>query len=416
MLAASFVVVDLLFVNVNQSSLAPQYASALTPSDAAAVAALAGDGRVLVVDPRLADGLGLARIGAPDLGVPDRLPEAGGYGSLMWGPYAAATGTHTQDGALPAALGNGTFSDLGVSAMLTLPSQLVVTGTGSSANRLQVGPETPVRRWFGQQVDVSELELSGGPFPGPAPAPASLQALAATVHLLGSGGTVEPARAQIHLVVGAVSISFATPVPAFGMTIGGLGATPLTIAEPVVRAGDRATFVTAGPLAAALGAVGWAEVGSVGGFSAFVNRRAAAPFTLSSPGSSWTVVSSDEWTGAVSVRVTTTEPATLVRSTAAVPGWQATVAHDGRLSTSGVGRHGLVQQVVVPAGASTVTFFYVAPGWSAGQLAALGGVVVIAALVVADVVVLRRRRRLAKAGAGAGDGLSADGAPSPGPA
>jgi hypothetical protein len=400
LLVVSLVVVDLLLMNINQSSLAPQNRSALTPSDGLAVAALAGSGRVLVVDPRLVDGLGLDRIGAPDLGVLDRLPEAGGYGSLMWGPYASATGTHVQDGAAPQGFTSGTFSALGVTALLTLPSQLVGPVSSTSHPALEVGPRASVRRWFGEQVDVSGLVLD---LAGSA-SPSSVRSLAGSVRLIGPGGLIAT-QGRTRLAADEVSIRFAPPVPAFGISLGGSQVTgAVAITEPQVRASSGTSFATDGPLAAPVGAAGWVEVDGVGGFSAFVNHAAAAPFTVASPGASWKVVSSDPWTGAVSVEVTTSQAASLVRSMAAVAGWQATIAHDGRSSVADVRRHGLVQQVTVPAGESTVTFVYVAPGWGDGQLVALGGTLVLLGLAVADVVALRRRKRAGAKATGAPEG------------
>ncbi|MGH9296144.1 MAG: hypothetical protein ACRD0B_12495, partial [Acidimicrobiales bacterium] len=66
---AALVIVGLLIFDVNQSSLAPLKAAFLSPSRlvAARVAELAGGGRALVADPRLADGHAVDRVGGPDL-------------------------------------------------------------------------------------------------------------------------------------------------------------------------------------------------------------------------------------------------------------------------------------------------------------------------------------------------------------
>jgi hypothetical protein len=94
-----------------------------------------------------------------------------------------------------------------------------------------------------------------------------------------------------------------------------------------------------------------------------------------------------------SVQVTTSQPAWLVRSVADVPGWRATVSSAGHVSDIGVESDGLVQRVRVPAGTSTVTFFYVAPGWHEGQIVAFGGALGFVGLIVAGLVSGRRRRR-----------------------
>ncbi|MGA8682447.1 MAG: hypothetical protein WB592_18360, partial [Acidimicrobiales bacterium] len=59
----------------------------------------------------------------------------------------------------------------------------------------------------------------------------------------------------------------------------------------------------------------------------------------------------------------------------------------------------LVQSVALPAGTSTVTFFYVAPGWTAAQALALAGGLASAALLLAPAVGRPRRRRISAAGA-----------------
>ncbi len=136
-----FVLADLALFAVNQSSLAPAPASELAPRGPleSRLAALAGHGRVLILDPQLSNGRSLAQVGGPDLGVLAGLAEAGGYSSIMWGPYSTSTGTHTEDGASLAALANGTFASLGVRAVLVSPSPGRGRGAGAE-NRHDPGP------------------------------------------------------------------------------------------------------------------------------------------------------------------------------------------------------------------------------------------------------------------------------------
>jgi hypothetical protein len=122
--AAILVIVDLAVFSANQSSLVPTHVASLSPAHAQALQALIGEHRYLVIDPSLKDGAALEAVGAPDLGVAADLPAADGYGSLVWGPYDAATGTHQQDAALPKAFTDGTFRSLGVSVVLVQPSAL----------------------------------------------------------------------------------------------------------------------------------------------------------------------------------------------------------------------------------------------------------------------------------------------------
>jgi len=405
-LVAALVVVDLLLFDVNQSSLAPEYASALSPTERATVASLAGaGGRYLVVDPRLSDGLALDHLGAPDLGVVDQLSDAGGYGSLTWGPYAAATGTHNQDAVTAAALADGTLTALGVRVLFTLPSQLVTTGAAAvSGVTVQAGAR--LVRWFGAPVAVRSVTITVAK--GSAGA-AAIRQLAGSCQLLGSGGA--PVTTAPPLLVAqpglGIRVGYAAPVTATGLACGGNAwRASIEIAEPLVQPALGPAFTTSGPLAAAVGAGGWVEVGGVGGFSALVNHAAAAPYRLTTAGGSLQLLASDPWTGSAAVRVSSPAATSLVRSVADVPGWQATVLHSGRLVPVSLQQDGLVLRLDLPAGTSVVTFHYVAPGWRSGQLLALAGVLACAGLILAPVVARRRRR----------GGFSAPGARCPPPA
>ena len=394
----TLVVVDLLCFDANQSSLAPAYSSALGPPEQTSVQALTRGGRFVVVDPRLDDGVALDRLGAPDLGLRSLLPDASGYGSLMWGPYAVATGTHAQDGLRTAALDDGTLDSLGVKAVFTLPYELVApvangagrgAGTGPLWNLSSISAST---RWFGSPVGVVAVKLS---LPAPN-APAVLSNLAATLRLTETGGQAAREEGVVTLSSRTALITFKPPVRAIGLRLGGPGLKrAVSVGEPAVTTAATGTFTTSGPLAAALSAPRWVEVGPVGSFSAFVTERDAPLFSLSAVGATWHVISSSQWTGATSVEIDSPRAATLTRSVAAIPGWQAVLDQDGRARTLTVGKSGLVQVVQVPAGISVVKFAYVAPGWAAGQLIAGVGALVFAGLGAAAVAGRRRRIRWA---------------------
>ncbi len=84
----------------------------------------------------------------------------------------------------------------------------------------------------------------------------------------------------------------------------------------------------------------------------------------------------------------------LVRSTAYLPGWRASArnATTGATTTLSVQRHGLIQQVVVPAGDWVVHFHYHAPYIEWGLSSSLvGGAVVI--VIVSYLVADERRKR-----------------------
>jgi hypothetical protein len=284
-LAVALVIVDLVVFDANQSSLAPIRAEAIAGPTAAdrTLARLVGTGRYLVIDPSLNGGPALDEVGSPDLSVLGGIPSAEGYGSLTWGPYAAATGTHSQASVLPAALSNGVFASLGVNLVLVWPEIL---------------------------------------------------------------------HDSRHVA-----------------------------------------------LARALEGVGWVAVGRVGGFLGFRSHVSALPFG----GSPVQVLSSSPWTGAATVLVSAAGPTTLVRSMAAIPGWQATErpagSHSGTARLVPVRPDGLVQSVRAPAGRTVVTFSYVPPGWHEAQWAALAGALGclllagLGAVPVAGLASRSRRRR-----------------------
>ncbi|MGO8874348.1 MAG: hypothetical protein ACLQNG_01075 [Acidimicrobiales bacterium] len=393
LIVAALVVVDLVGFDINQSSFAPEYASALSPADGAAVAALAAPGRYLVIDPHLLDSRALDGIGAPDLGVVDALADAGGYGSLLWGPYSAATGTHTQDGASLAAVADGTFAALGVRALLVLPSELVTAGAPPPAGPV-IRAGAAALRWFGTTVAVASVTLRATA----GASPAALRALGGAFTLLANGGRPIATAGSELASEGELTVAYPAPVLAAGLEIrASPAASGLELSEPLVRPAHGPAFSTGTPLSLAVAAGGWVQTGELAGFDV-LTKVAAPPFEVTAAGASVTLVAGDVWTGSASVTVRTPRTAELVRSVAALPGWRATLEHAGRLSEVPVRRHGLVQSIDVPAGDSTVTFFYVAPGWALAQVVALLGALGCAALVLAPAVA-RRRRRLSGGGA-----------------
>lgn len=383
------VLVDLVLADVNQTSYAPVRDYALQPANQAIVAQKEGDGRYLVVDPLLRNGSGLESVGEPDLGVIDKLRDAGGYSSLAWGPYADATGTHVQDGLLPSAITNGTLSQLGVTTLFAVESQVITRVTGATDPTFEMPAGSHVLRWFGSNFMVSDVTLYSA-----TATPKALRQLGFSLTLFGYGQTPISTQRSMTGVSHEVTVHFPTPVRAMGLQLGGSAlTTSVTLAEPVVQPQGQTPFLTAGPLTSALGAAAWVELGDVGGLATFVNPQAAPRYSVATSGAVVKAISSNPWTGGASVQVTTSQPTWLVRSVADVPGWRATVSTAGHVSEARVERDGLVQRVHLPAGTSTVTFFYVAPGWHEGQIVALGGAFGVAGLILAAIVGGRRRRR-----------------------
>ncbi len=419
---AALVVMDLALFTVNQSSLAPTYARTLSVDNrlrAELAARLSDGGRFLVVDPALSAGIALDRVGAPDLNVLSSLASAQGYGSLTWGPYASATGTHSQNDLYPEALRTGVFDSLGVRVLLTVPGELSVprtaaataapspgtlpglggpsiAGDGTVPSPIALGPGRTASRWFGRTLEVTMVTLV---FSGAPPSQPGLAPLGSAVRLIpaGAGRSIVPTRTVEVRGSHDAEVFFPTPSASIGLVTGNPLSTPVRIAAVSVTTAGGSSFGLDGALTADLTAPHWLAAGRIGPFVVYDNTRARGPFWVAGSGASARgrfavrVLEASPWTATETVSVTSSGPATMVRSVADIPGWRATEDHDGRTFATPVRRDGLVQSISVPAGTTIVTFTYAPPGFRAGLvLFALG---ILGMLVLAIGVVTRASRR-----------------------
>jgi hypothetical protein len=170
---------------------------------------------------------------------------------------------------------------------------------------------------------------------------------------------------------------------------------PPSYVEPPTTAGGSRSVDTA--LQAALAAPRWRRTGTIGEFAVFTNTRARGrawlqPMAASAGGASGSVTvqrvgTQDEETD----RVRSNDPVRLVRSVAYADGWSAELrTADGSVRSVPVRRLGLVQSAAVPAGVTTVTWTYHAPGLRAGLVLTL---LALALLLTLGVVVGVRRAR-----------------------
>ncbi|HUZ20176.1 MAG TPA: hypothetical protein VMU75_06380 [Acidimicrobiales bacterium] len=384
----AIVLCDLVLSTVNQSSFAPVRVSRVESPNvlSGALARVVGpSGRFLVVDPGRLGGAALDQVGPPNLNVFTGVASAQGYGSLTWGPYAAATGTHGQDVADADAIAGTTFDALDVRALLALPGSFQAP---APSGPVELAARAATSRYFGQRVHVAAVELDT---PSPPSEPAGgLARLARRVRLL-EAATGRPVAAAPVVVPGSggrITLRFGGSPAA-----GGLELPPSTgqvaSVRVVVRTSDGATFSPTGPLAAAASGPHWRPAGTIGPYAVLVDTRARGLFSFlpagpgaAAPGTA-RVVASSPYTPTERVAVRSARAAVLVWSEAALPGWRALVAAGGRASAAPVRRAGLVQEVDVPAGRSEVTFTYTAPGLTLGLwLAAVGcaGIVALLAL------------------------------------
>ena len=271
--------VDLLLFSANQSSFAPLRASSLDSPNASsrALARIVGPaGRFLVVDPGRLGGAVLDQVGAPNLNVFTGVASAQGYGSLTWGLYAEATGTHGQDVADPAAIAGTTFDALDVRALLALPGSFQAP---VPSGPLTLAARATTSRYFGQRVHVVAVEL-GSASASAAPAGA-LAGLAREVRLL-DAATGRPIVA-VPLVVpgpgGGVTLRFAGSPAAGGLVLPAADGLPASV-RVAVRAADGATFSPTGPLAAAASGPHWRLDGTIGPYAVLLDTRAGGRFLV----------------------------------------------------------------------------------------------------------------------------------------
>ena len=189
-------VVDLLVFTANQSSLAPVRVGELGPPhqlERELARAVGANGRFLVVDHFRVGGVELNDIGAPNLNVFTKIPSVQGYGSLTWGAYADATGTHGQNRAAPAAFATDVFDSLDVRALLVLPWAFRTDVTPANPGLVSLAASAPTTRYFGGTVDVTSIEISTN-FGG---ARSVLGSEARAIRLLGAQGRHAPSRVVV---------------------------------------------------------------------------------------------------------------------------------------------------------------------------------------------------------------------------
>ncbi|HLI14502.1 MAG TPA: hypothetical protein VKV23_00410 [Acidimicrobiales bacterium] len=383
-LLVALALVDLVTFWANESSFAPTPARALGRANALerSLARLVGpEGRFVVDDPARAGGLALDELGAPDLNVLYRLHSAQGYGSLAWGPYARATGTHGQDVVSPAALAGRVADELDVRALLALPGSFEVPA--GEGRPIPLAPSAATVRYFGRREDVVGVRLA---WPRASRGTADgLAALARRTRLL-------TARGRLLAPLGP-----GTPGPGAAVSerFGGEAAVGLVLPPDrgrvrVVVETPRRAFSPSGALAAAVAPPHWRPGPPIGPYATFLDTRAIGHLAAVALGRSrptaelsWHDLGARE-----TVEARAAAAFLLVRSVADLPGWHAEV--DGRPVR--IRRFGLVQAVRLPAGRSSVTFLYTAPGSELGAALAGAGWAALVALAAGDWLATRRRR------------------------
>jgi hypothetical protein len=422
---AVFVVVDIGWIaGTSQLVKTPPNAvlSGTAPVERYVSAHLAPGGRFDLYDPQ---GYTTGSAGAnavPDYNILAGLPSVGGYGSIVNATYNSLTETHSAADLDIASLGAGKLNDLSLQDILTAPDYflLPVSGALSDPGSLQ-----PVSERVGQDpvfalgFQSHFAENAYPPYPGPR---GELRAGQESTWFLGE--TLDPNRASVLLTgdtshgaeirfgkIGAHGVTrwgptVRTPGGALSVTGPLPGGDAVGLAVQVVSGRlpphqavvwvARRPYELDGSLSLAIQPGLWRQQGSVEDLTLFVRTR--PPMTLhalgATPGPAPTFEILADSANTETVRVRTAGPITVVRQVAWDSGWHASVSADGGPAVSvPVGRHGLVQQVRVPAGTDVVRFGYSPHHWLVASLLSEGSSLFLAVLLVGTLIRWRRRRR-----------------------
>ena len=383
------------------------------------IAALHLWGRFAVYDPGLLDPSELAAMGVPDTNVLDGTWSVQGYGSIVDGPYAVATGVHGlsgqgQDVFSPRAAADGVLDSLSTQAVLApsrylrtqplrtqhLPTQHLRTrprngrdlGTGSGrslAGDRQLQRDVQTTWFLGTPLLVrsARIRIATTSTPG------HDAAGGIRIGLLSVGGHVDWARArrttQEHGASRAVATweaSWPSPRPAVGVVVG--SKVTAAAGAPDVTAVTGRSYALDGVLQDGLAAPHWRYGGQDGAFSVFVDQRARTPLSLrplagrSLRGATVRRLSGPPLEPSAAL-VSSPHGVDVVRAVASVPGWTASwTASSGPPRPLAVRGLGVVQVVSVPAGRGVVTWRYAAPSLFAGELLSIASLALVAAAIV----------------------------------
>jgi hypothetical protein len=275
-----------------------------------------------------------------------------------------------------------------------------IASVGPVRSPIALGAGKVASRWFGRAIFARSVTLQLSP-ETPAPSRVALAALGSGVRLVSLSGTHRAATSLGAVISEPGTRTVVVTLKVRQAFIGLVTANPLDtsvdIGSVTVTSRFGNSYDLDGSLSRYLTAPHWVPAGKIGPFVVFANRRASGSFSLaasSHPPSGplrVRVVSSSPFTPTETVAITSSVPATVVRSVANLPGWSATGSHEGHSRPIVLHRDGLVQSFAVPEGTTLVTFRYDAPGLRPGL--ALSGFGAIGFLVMALLALARRRRR-----------------------
>lgn len=385
-----------------------------TPPTLLPASAYAGSGRFAVYDPDLLDDRGLNTIGAPDLNVPASEPSIQGYGSIVDGTYASATGTHVATGLGqnildPEAVGDGTLDQLDTTALFAPRDYFLVTTVHEvatpdpSAGRRDLTPSTTATWYFGENLLVTSIVV-------PDRSAAADVERGIRFGLVSSGGSTTWAPPPTSDGGNSLLVRFPAPEAGVALVARG-GHVHTTLDAPSITSEDGTVFVADGQLESAVVPPRWTFRGIDGSFAVFGDRFAQSPLMLRplGRGSVGVAAASVRATqGPVfapsSAEVSSTHGVEVIRSEAAIPGWSATWKPlRGPVLALSVRRVGLVQAVEVPGGRGVLRWNYDPPGWTAGWVISVVSLAILLGSLVLARSSLRRWRHAKVARPGVGE-------------
>ena len=230
-----------------------------------------------------------------------------------------------------------------------------IAGDGTAPSPLALGPGRTASRWFGRRLEIRTVTLE---FSGTPPSQPGVATLGADLRLIPASGRRAIVATRTVELRGShdADIFFPSKSASVGLVAENPLLTRVRIAAISVTTHEGASFGLDGALAGDLTAPHWLAAGSIGPFVVYDNSRAHGPFWVAGSsrgvGRNFVSASSSPHPGppTETVSVTSSAPATMVRSVADIPGWHATENHDGQTHETPVRSAGLVQSVSVPQG------------------------------------------------------------------
>lgn len=353
------IVVDLLVFSMFADEGFGTGSTSTMPSRSVALAVLGDKGRYAIVD-RSQDNFNvLEELGVPNLNVFTQLSSVQGYGSLISAMYSNVTGTHPLVALNYCSLLAGEFQQLRLDTLVLSSSSLsYVSGQPNYLPACGPPQRAPsVSRFFGSNLDLSQITLRDTVSSAAASAPLTVQLFGDHGQLVGAPITT---RNTSRVIIG-----ISHEPDASGFTVSAPGGVMVDFAS--VRAdiaGVSTSLGLNGGYQQVVDSSQWTLGSTTFAYSVFKATNLLPPQWIEGAGPASRVLSSrtTSW-GDEYLTVTTNKPVTMVRSVAFLTGWRATLVNTTTSQTvnATVHRDGLIQSIDVPTGTWRIHFHYHAP-------------------------------------------------------